>query len=317
MKLIIMIFTTLFALSCVYNPPFKEIETIKTEKNLLSWICDEGIEIKLDTSSDEGPYLLALKNVFSIDTQNYENNNIGEWQKSEASTDTSSPAKCEVINHPSDTNNKVLTVELKREPNVEFIYIPITIPKDFMSYVFRYDYWNISKNPSALYMSIVNEDFTAHISKKEYSTMQNSQEGTAVNTFEFTNKGNYNLCFGVPDPEEQTPTFAFYLDNVYFFPNSNHALEYPVKIKQEGIYKLLIKAKKDTTNTLTLKIAGYAGSFELTDDFKEYGYYIRLPKGNNLIEIMPVSQELHNRVPGSIKIMPPKLEYHPFKKDIK
>ena len=80
-----MIFTTLFALSCVYNPPFKEIETIKTEKNLLSWICDEGIEIKLDTSSDEGPYLLALKNVFSIDTQNYENNNIGV-AKSEAST---------------------------------------------------------------------------------------------------------------------------------------------------------------------------------------------------------------------------------------
>ena len=63
--------------------------------------------------------------------------------------------------------------------------------------------------------------------------MQNSQEGTAVNTFEFTNKGNYNLCFGVPDPEEQT-LLCFLSRQCVFFP----ILIIPrisSKIKQEGL----------------------------------------------------------------------------------
>ncbi|HBD93774.1 MAG: hypothetical protein A2015_00715 [Spirochaetes bacterium GWF1_31_7] len=303
-------------ISCEYKPPYSGVVPISLDENLSLWDVDSGISL-VETTSDAGTvvYSLGLINILSDDTTNYSSGSTGEWIASSPVADKiKAPSIFQAVTDPINPDNRLLLLELKREPLAEYIYYPLNVDYEMSSYIFRYDYRDLSKVPGPIYLSIGRNDgsddvcFTRDVQQKE--------SGTAVETLNFIDIGTYHIRFGNADILNIIPTFSIYLDNVYLFKNSNHAISQRVTIKEAGIYRIAINAKALSSSIFTLKISGYSGTFPLTDTFAEYSYYIRLDRGDTTIEIMPVDAIISNRIPGAIEISSIVLEFHPDKSSI-
>ncbi len=303
-------------ISCEYKPPYSGIVPITLNENLSLWDVDRGISI-VETTSDTGTvvYSLGLTNILSNDTTNYSSGTTGEWIASSPVADKmKAPSIFKTIVDPIKPENTLLHLELKREPLVEYIYYPLNVDYVMSSYIFRYDFRDISKSPVPICLSIGRTEESDDV--VFFRDVEQKEIGTAVETLNFIDIGTYHIRFGNADILNINPTFSIYLDNVYIFKNSNHAISQRVTIKEAGTYRIAIKAKAISSSILTLKISGYSGTFNITDTFSEYSYFIRLDRGDTTIEIMPVDAIISNRIPGTIEVSSVVLEFHPDKSGI-
>lgn len=316
MRFILRVWLILILLSCEYKAPYSGVVPISLDEELLEWNADDGIIIRKNESAGEFfEYSLELVNILSDESSKFQGGTTGEWLPSlELEGVRRSPSVFEVTSDSDDSNRNILHIELKREPFVEYIYYPLIVDQAQSNYIFRYDYIENSKLPVDFYLSIGTDTDSDY--KVFRRVVAQRERATAIESLSFIEPGEYHIRFGNADIEYVIPTFSLYFYNAYIFKNSNHAVSQTVKISQPGIYRVGVSAKSETSDRLTLKISGYAGTFLLTGEYSVYSYYIRLDAGVTTIEIMPVDSVLSERIPGRITVSSPFLEFHPDRSSI-
>lgn len=307
MRTLILTIVIILLSSCSYEDPFaslRGVDMLASVDPVSSWTVDSGTTFATDVEPPPSGYSQAYKLDFInlVNDGTFESG-IGGWTGTIVSP---APAIFELKTDSQMTGANYLHMNLTRISGADYVSHNFngTAGKN---YTFKFDYLYIGSQDLQ-----VSFGTTAPTDALKWNIDPDISGGKGIVNFAISTTGTYQIRFGFSQVNPLANSLDFYVDNAALFEASGQSISYSYSYPHEGIYRLKVYAKMDSSNKMTMQIGDSTESFTLNSSWQELTLDAQLyGSGNTTLYITPTVNNITEIFPGSIFITKPELYFLP------